>query len=117
MVWLYQDYQKETAYTVKHQLHQQIVKFMDDVIFREKQRNQAALEKFISTVMQEIFREIDSHTKLQYDGNLVLLLSYYIYHYSLKGINLTDFFDGEFTTFVKKIIKQNSTKLLLCYQK
>ncbi len=102
LVWLYQDYQKETAYTVKHQLHQQIVKFMDDVIFREKQRNQAALEKFISTVMQEIFREIDSHTKLQYDGNLVLLLSYYIYHYSLKGINLTDFFDGEFTTFVKK---------------
>jgi len=101
LVWLYQDYQKETDYTVKHQLHQQIVKFMDDVIFREKQRNQAALEKFISTIMQEIFREIDSHTKFQYDGNLVLLLSYYIYHYSLKGINLTDFFDSDFTAFVQ----------------
>ncbi|GMA08181.1 transcriptional antiterminator [Tetragenococcus halophilus subsp. flandriensis] len=101
LVWLYQDYQKETGYTVKHQLHQQTVKFMDDVIFREKQRNQAALEKFISTVMQEIFREIDSHTKFQYDGNLVLLLSYYIYHYSLKGINLTDLFDSEFTAFVQ----------------
>ncbi|AYW47290.1 RNA polymerase subunit sigma-54 [Tetragenococcus osmophilus] len=102
LIWLYQDYQKETGYTVKYQLHQQIVKFMDDVIFREKQRNQAALEKFISKVMQEIFREIDSHTKFQYDGNLVLLLSYYIYHYSLKGIHSTDFFDDDFTVFVEK---------------
>lgn len=102
LAWLYQDYQKETGYTIKYQLHQQIVKFMDDVIFREKQRNQAALEKFISTVMQEIFREIDSHTKFQYDGNLVLLLSYYIYHYSLKGINLTNFLPNDFTSFVKK---------------
>ncbi|GAA3011311.1 sigma 54-interacting transcriptional regulator [Tetragenococcus solitarius] len=102
LVWLYQDYQKETSYTVKQQLHQQIVKFMDDVVFREKQRNLAALEKFISTVMQEIFREIDAHTKFQYDGNLVLLLSYYIYHYSLKGIDLTSFLEDDFTTFVKK---------------
>lgn len=100
--WVYQNYQNETSYTIKLQLHQQVVKFMDGVIFREKQTNQAALKKFISSTMQDVFREIDSHTKFQYDGNVVLLFSYYIYHYSLKGINLTDFFDSALASFVEK---------------
>ncbi|WP_207940734.1 sigma-54 dependent transcriptional regulator, gfr operon transcriptional activator [Enterococcus sp. DIV2402] len=105
-------FQQQTHYEIKQQLYQQAVKFMDELIFQEMQTNQVALEKFILSTMQDIFREIEHQTKFQYDGNVVLFLSHYIYSYVLKGVNIVKAIDPELLLFVQRNYKLEMNALI-----
>ncbi|MCB5955053.1 sigma 54-interacting transcriptional regulator [Enterococcus sp. CWB-B31] len=87
VVLLYERYDtgEETFYELKKQWSQQVTQFMDELVYQDNYANHMSLEKFISTTMQEIFRELDYQTKFRYDGNFVLFFSHYIYRYVLKG--------------------------------
>ncbi|KAF1306066.1 sigma 54-interacting transcriptional regulator [Candidatus Enterococcus willemsii] len=102
---VFEQFQKDTPYEIKQQLYQQVIKFIDELVFQEMQTNQVALEKFILSTMQDIFREMDDQNKVHYDGNIMLFLSHYIYSYILKGVQIIEGITPALKLFIRQQYK------------
>ncbi|WP_461202916.1 sigma 54-interacting transcriptional regulator [Enterococcus sp. N342-3-1-2] len=70
---------------IRSLIDQQVVEFIDRMIFSNSKKETVALEEFVIQTMQELFRDIEYQTFFQYDGSFVLFVSHYIYKYMLRS--------------------------------
>lgn len=75
---------KRNSNDTRSLIDQQVVHFMDRLIFNDSKQKTVALEEFVHQTMQELFREIEYQSFFQYNGSFVLFVSHYIYKYILR---------------------------------
>lgn len=76
---------------------------MDELVYGNHTNTHEDLEKFVSETMQEVFRNLDSSSKLVYDGNFVTGVSYYIYKYVFKGSIENNLLTNSILKFIKDL--------------
>lgn len=76
---------------------------MDELVYGNHTDTHEDLEKFVSATMQEVFRNLDSSSKLVYDGNFVTGVSYYIYKYVFKGSIENNLLTNSVLKFIKDL--------------
>ncbi|WP_313467533.1 sigma 54-interacting transcriptional regulator [Carnobacterium sp.] len=73
-----------TTFETRNLFESVLDNIMNELIYANHTDTNENLEKFVSETMQDVFRTLDSSSRLVYDGNFVTGVSYYIYKFVFK---------------------------------